>query len=215
VPSFIHAFSFHDIPVSFVESYNGQFDEVFARRETGEVVGFIQHLGKGKVMVLGAAMPVHKLDELDIFRQMALKMDCQPLFELSDWADVRLSRGESGSFLFLNNYLDDPVETTVEYRNQVLFGGCSIHLPARRGLILPIEWRLNDDVLIHFVTTEIVDVCSDGMGLMLKAAQNEFVVELSASGYYCDKAEVVEATMPRQRLRFHGTDGILQLRRIE
>jgi hypothetical protein len=57
---------------------------------------------------------------------MALKMDCRPLFEISEWADVRASRGARGTFLFINNYQDDPVSLTVAYEGESLFGSNSV-----------------------------------------------------------------------------------------
>ncbi len=56
-PSAIDAFGYRDVPVSFVETYRGDFDEVFATRQ-GEPVGFVKALGKGQVLMLGAALPL-------------------------------------------------------------------------------------------------------------------------------------------------------------
>jgi len=186
VSSSINAFQYQDVPASFVESYTGQFDELFVTRTNGEVVGFIQALGKGKVLVFGAAMTADTLEDLDIVHQMALKMDCQPLFELSHWVDARISEGENGRFLFLNNYLDDPIETTIQYKNDPLFSGQTIHIPARQGLILPLEWQLNQDVLIHSITSEIVEITDDGATIVLKTSRPEFTAELTLSNYSCD-----------------------------
>jgi beta-galactosidase len=139
VSRLIRVFDHADVPASFVETYVGDFAEVIASDETGATVGFIQPVGKGKVLLLGAALPANTLADLGIVHQMALQMGCPPLFRLSQWADVRISRGERGSFLFINNYQDDAVETTVEYDGQMLFAGQAITLPARQGLILPVE----------------------------------------------------------------------------
>ena len=49
------------------------------------------------------------------------KMDCPSLFKFSNWVDIRLSQAENGSFLFIYSYQDDPVETTVEYENKVMW----------------------------------------------------------------------------------------------
>jgi beta-galactosidase len=103
VPASIQAFDYHDIPVSFRETYSGDFDEVFATSADGQPVGFIKQLGSGWVMVFGAALAANTLDDLDILHQMANRMGCSPLFTVSEWADVRLSDGVNGSFLFVNN----------------------------------------------------------------------------------------------------------------
>jgi hypothetical protein len=70
VQTSINAFKYSDVPVSFVETYAGEFDEVFATRENGEVVGFIKVMGKGKLLMLGAAFPADTLEDLDIVHQM-------------------------------------------------------------------------------------------------------------------------------------------------
>lgn len=214
VNSSISAFHYQDVPVSFVESYTGQFDEVFARRANGETVGFIKTMGKGQVVFLGAALTANTLDDLDIVHQVALKMDCHPLFKLSEWADVRLSRGAKGSFLFINNYQDDPVETTIEYESESLFGGNPVLVPARRGLILPLDWRLNRDVLIHYATSEIVEITDDGSTIQLRMAQAGFAAELTLSGYHCDDSITIQQSAGRRRVRIHGRDkGVIILRK--
>ena len=47
-------------------------------------------------------------------------------------------------------------------------------MPARKGAILPIEWKLNKDVLIHYVTSEIVEIMDDGSVMTLRTDQAEF-----------------------------------------
>jgi beta-galactosidase len=213
VSSLINVLNYQDVPVSFLETYSGKFDEVFATRENGDIAGFIKFMGKGKVMMFGAAMAANTLDDLDIVHQMAMKMDCPSPFILSNWADVRLSRGENGSFLFINNYQDDLVETTIEYKEEVMFGGNSVLLPARSGLILPIDWRLNKDVKIHYVTSEIVEIADDGSTIIIKTAQDEFFAEITLQGYRCEQSSTVKKTAETQRIRTHGKDGVIVLRK--
>jgi beta-galactosidase len=213
VSNFISAFNYRDVPVSILETYSGEFDEVFATRENGDVAGFIKLMGKGKVMMFGAAMAADTLDDLDVFHQMAMKMDCPSLFTLSDWADVRLSRSENGGFLFINNYQDDPVETTIECEKEIMLGGNPVKIPARRGLILPIDWKLSNDVTIHYVTSEIVEIADNGSGITIKTAQDEFFAELRLSGYRCDHSKTIKKSGEGRRIRLHGKEGMIVLRR--
>ena len=76
----------------------------------------------------------------------------------SDWADVRLSKSENGSFLFVNNYQDDPLETFIEYKGAELFGGNPLRLPARRGAILPLDWQIREGITLHFSTSEVTAI---------------------------------------------------------
>lgn len=214
ISKLIRVFADPDIPVSFLETYSGEFDETFATSDRGEVAGLIQNLGKGKVMVFGAAMAANTLEDIDIVHQMALKMDCPPLFKLSNWADIRLSSGEQGSFVFINNYQDDPVETTIEYANKKIFGGNPVVLPARAGLILPLDWQLDPDVLVHYVTSEVREVTDNGSMVVLKLAQDEFFAEITLPhGYGCDQGTSIAVLAQRQRLKLHGRDGKIRIKR--
>jgi beta-galactosidase len=210
----IDAFGYKDIPVSFVETFNGQFDEVLAtRQQGGGVVGFKKALGKGEVLVFGATLPANTLDDVDVVNRMALKMGCQPLFTMSEWADVRLSRGENGSFLFVNNYQDDPLETVIEYEGKSLYGGHPVILPARRGAILPLEWRLNGNVTVHYSTAEITEVIDDGSVLTLKTNPPEFAAELTLTGYTCAGAASTRKVGDGLRVSIRGKDGIISLQK--
>jgi beta-galactosidase len=208
----INAFDYTDVPVSFVETYDSDFDEVFATSADGQTVGFIKHVGSGQVMVFGAALPADNFDDLDILHQMANRMGCQPLFNLSDWADVRISEGENGTFLFINNYQDDSVENTITSGGVSLFGGHSIVLPARRGAILPMEWEVRLGVVIHYITAEITDVVDEETQLLLKTDQAEFFAEVSLTGYQCDDALVLQR-IDEHHLKLHGKNGVLELTR--
>jgi beta-galactosidase len=206
----IHVFHYEDIPVSFVQSYSGQFDEIFARRNHDEVVGFVKSLGAGKVMMLGAAFTANTVDDLDVVHQMALKMDCPAPFSLSDWADIRLSRNDTGGFLFINNYQDDPIETAISYRGLKLFDGERIIIPARRGLILPLDWQINPAILVHYLTSEVLEITEENGLITLKMAQERFSAELSLSGYRC--IQPVDAMLTHaNRVRITGREGVLIL----
>ena len=212
-PTTITIFDYQDVPVSFVESFTGQFDEVLARRTTGETVGFSKTVGQGKVMLLAAALTANTLDDLDILHQMALQMGYPSPFHLSEWADVRLSQGDKGGFLFINNYQDDPVAPTITYHNQPLFGGNPIPLPARRGLILPLDWHINDDVTLHYSTAEITSVVDDGSTLTLTTVPAALTAELTLSGYQCDGATLSTEANGKTRLKLHNQEGAIVLRR--
>ena len=210
--SAIRAFGYQHVPASFVETYTGQFDEVFAVRGDGEVVGFVQSAGAGRAVWLGAAMPIYLLEDLDILHQMALKVGCPPAFTVTHWVDVRLSRGANGSFLFINNYQDDPVITTVTHHGVELLGGHPVHLPARQGLILPLEWGPRPGVRVHYATAEITGVAETGGALVLTTSQAAFAAELTLTGWLCDDAVTLEETDAGRRVEVRGQAGEIVLR---
>lgn len=211
IPTNITAFGYEDVPVSFVETYGCNSDKVIASRGS-ETVGFVKMLGRGKVLVFGAALEANTLEDLDLLHRMALELDLQPAFTLSNWADVRLSRGEQGSFLFVNNYQDDPIETTIAWQGGPLFGGNPVHLPARGGAILPLDWQLAKGVTVHYVTAEVRSVERAEESIVLHTARDEYVAELSLSGWECPEAEAGSGSAPA-RLRLHGHDGQIRLKK--
>lgn len=208
-PSHITAFGYTEVPVSFVETYRGAFDQVFATRQ-GETVGFIQHLGKGQALVFGAALEADTLEDIDLLHRMAQELGCPPAFSLSEWADVRLSRGERGSFLFINNYQDDPIETKIAWQGRPLFGGNAVYLPARQGAILPLDWEITAGITLHYVTAEVRSVEHRPGALALRLAQDAFVAELSLNGWDCPGAQPIPGSVPA-RLLLRGRDGQIVL----
>lgn len=191
----INAFGHRDIPASFAQMCDGDFDEVFATSD-GAAVGFTKTIGQGLLMVLTAAFPANTLEDLDVLEQMADRMGCSPAFSLGQWADVSLSRGPAGDFLFINHYGDDPLETTVAYRGAPLFDGHPVRLPARSGAILPLNWQVRPDVMVHYATAEVTSVRQERSELTLTFAQPHFHAEVTAAGVRC---------------RYQGDDGVLKL----
>ena len=209
----VNAFGYTDIPVSFMETYTGDFEEVFARHLDGRIVGFTRRIGLGEVMMFGAALPADTLDDLDLVHQMGLRMGCQPLFHADPWVDVRISRGENGSFLFISNYQDDPVQSRLGYDQIQLFSGNPVQIPARRGVVLPLDWWINQDVLIHYITSEIIEINTDDEIIEIKTALNEFTAELTLIGFSCDGSVQVEESSIARRVRVQARNGVIRLQR--
>lgn len=209
----IRAYGYSDVPVSYLETYQGDFDEVFAYSADGQAAGFMRTLGRGRLMMLGAALPANTLEDLDVFHQMALRLGCEPLFTLSDWADVRVSEGENGSFLFINNYQDDPIETVIQRGGQQLFGGNPLRVAARRGLILPLDWQLKRGLCLHYLTGEVTRRIERADEVTLYTEPAHFTAELSlSSDWQCDGARLLEQHDHHRRVQVSG-EGQLTLRR--
>lgn len=198
----IHAFAHREIPASFVETYTGAFAEIFAADGEGGVVGFLQPIGEGLVMWLGATFSANTLEELDVFHQMANRMNCSPLFALSEWADVHLSEGTRGSFLFINNYREEPLETTVTCAGVPLFEGRPIRLPSRRGAVLPLHWEVQPDVVIPFLTEEVIGVEEKGEQIVVHTASGDSYTPVSTDERLLDVcADVVIRFKAHERYR--------------
>jgi beta-galactosidase len=209
-PGFIHAFHYRDIPASFIECFTGDFDEIFATDMDGNTVGFAKQLGTGRLLFLGAAFPTNTLDDLDVFSKMAFHVGCSPLFTLSDWVDIRLSEGEKGDFLFLNNYQDDPIQTTIARAGIALFGGHPIVMPARSGLILPLEWQARPGIHIYYITSEITALRDQNGHMHIYTAQPEFFAEIRLNGYRCEEA-LISKHLGENHYVLQGKTGVIVL----
>lgn len=180
-PRRVDIFDIVDIPASFVQRYHGELGAVFATVD-GAPVGFRKTIGNGEIIVLGAAFPIVALDDLAAFNQLADWVDCPAPFTLSQWADVRLSRGPAGDFLFINHYGDDPLETYISYRGTPLCDGHPIHLPARSGAILPLNWRVRPGLTVRYATAEVRSMTEEDGRLGFAFAQPTGFVSFEMNG---------------------------------
>jgi beta-galactosidase len=207
----MHALGWKDVPVSFVQTFSGDFEETIATTEDGRIIGFITSLGAGRVMMLGAAFAANTLDDLALLSQMMSRMGSEPLFTLSSWADVHLSEGEAGSFLFVNNYQDDPLETTIALRGEPLFGGHTLALPARRGAILPLDWQVRAGITLHYLTAEVTAIVEEGARLRIHTDPPVFHAELSLAEGWRPADHAPGQVSAAGRIRLTSSAGVIEL----
>jgi hypothetical protein len=141
-------------------------------------------------------------------------MGCFSPFKLKSWVDIRISHGENGSFLFLNNYQDDPVETTIEYRGKLLFNGHPARQAARGGLILPLRWQVKNGITIDYLNSEVAEIHEDGEVITVRTGQDQFDTEMTLKDYRCDDVEMIEQSERGWRVQLHGKNGVVVLRKI-
>ena len=67
--------------------------------------------------------------------------------------------------------------------------------------------------MIHYVTSEIVEITDDGSNIVLKTDQMEFFAELTLSGYLCEPPMKIQESTGKQRIQIHRKDGALMLRK--
>ena len=151
----IDAFEYTDIPVNLIQSVQGDFDHVFAQTKNNEVIGFVKNLHRGKVVFLGAAVPTSTIDDLDVYRQISKLVQLKPSLDSFDWIDMREMSGPLGRFLCLNNYSDDPWMDLITKKGKALFNHRPIDIPARSGLILPIDLLIYPDLKLVYSTVEL------------------------------------------------------------
>ncbi len=205
----IQVFDTPDIPASFVQTYPGEPGTVFATCD-GEPVGFRRPWGAGELVMLGAAFPIIALEDLGVFAHLADWVQCPAPFTLSAWADVRLSRGPQGDFLFVNHYGEDPLETHITHNGIALFEGHPVRLPARSGAILPLDWRVRPGVTLRYATAEVCAVTEADNALSFAFAQPDVHACFEAPGYEYSAAGERQASI----LRVHVTDGVVRLHKV-
>ncbi len=141
-----------------------------------EYAGFIIERGLGKFMFLGIGM-VHEFNyELEVIKALARKIGIEPIVSLDDDnLSVAIRSDKATKFIFINNYDEIDRTSTILYNGEQLFDGQKLTIPARTGVMLPVNCKLNDDIHIVYSTTEIYDVQEDGrsMSLFLKMMTGE------------------------------------------
>jgi len=170
----IDAFGYTEIPVGLLQSVEGRFDAVFAQTSDKKAVGFTKTLGQGTLVFLGAALSTNCLDDLDVYVKISELIGLKPSLDSFDWIDVRQMKGPLGRFLMLNNYSDDPFSDQIIRKGKALFNGRAVELPARSGLILPIETMILPELKLTYSTVELRQI---------ETHKNHIILHFSSKGY--------------------------------
>jgi len=198
----IDAFGYTDIPVALIQSVQGNFDEVFAKTTSNQIIGFKKTLEKGTVYFMGAAVPTNCLDDLDVYRKISEMAGLKPSFESFDWIDMRVLKGPLASFICLNNYSDDPWMDTLCVKGKTLMGGRPFELAARSGLICPVDLKLKKDLILNYATVELCGIEEDENRIVLQFSKEGYV-KIESNVYQVDENDVVEIN--QKDLHLKGT----------
>jgi hypothetical protein len=69
--------------------------------------------------------------------------------------------------------------------------------------------------MIHYVTSEIAEITDDGSTITLKTAQDEFFAEITLQGYRCEQSSTIKQDDGIQRIKLHGKEGVIMLRKAD
>lgn len=196
------AFGYTDIPVSLIQSVNGNFDDVFAWTKSKQIIGFKKNIQKGSVTFMGAALSTNCLDDLDVYQKISDLGGIKSPIDSFDWIDMRVLKGPLGSFIFLNNYSDDPWSDTLNYKGKSLMGGRPFELTARSGLICPLDLKLDKDLIINYATVELIEFKRDKNRILLQFSKDGYV-KIESNVYQVDENDLVETN--RKDLHLKGT----------
>lgn len=149
-----------DVPAALYTDF-GEQEGTFAREQrTGRACGFIRGLGEGIILCygLGHHHEYYFRDEI-LLTQMG-KLDVHPTYTSDNLDDKLLMSSrvneEGGRYLTVVNIDEYPKTTHLFRHGQALFDGKEITVPARRGLLLPLDMQIAPGVRILWSTGEFI-----------------------------------------------------------
>ena len=166
----------------------GETEGSFARYETGYNCGFTKDLGKGRVVVFGAAMQHDFYYRDQVVLNQFEKIGVKPILTTDNIEDKLIltsrSNGSGGRYLFINNMDEYEKKTSVYLNGSALFGGKKLVVRARSGLMLPHHIELCPEIFVEYSTAEIDNITRTGEGklkltLSLTQPRDEILLKTS------------------------------------
>lgn len=145
----------------YIEAYKGENLQGFAYLQDmpGKICAFEKALGKGKAVVFGVGLELEHYFKDEIVKKLAARVDNYPVTNRNDYIDVSFRKiGDTNTrFMFIQNY--DEYEKTMifDYFGETLFDGHELTVGARAGLILPLNYKINEGIEIIYSTCELVN----------------------------------------------------------
>ena len=163
----------------------GSAEAILRLHGGGEVAAFDARVGKGRAIVIATAYPC----DIDLFRAALVKLGVR----------AGLAHDGSPSGLFMSSSANSEGETFLHvinldgfeksfhlFRNgRRLLGGRELRLPAREGLMLPLNVRFAD-VRVRYAAAEIVGVAEDAIEFRCLQPGAAIVLETERECLECD-----------------------------
>lgn len=122
------------------------------------VTGFKKTIGKGTVYMFGMAIK-SDWDYIDKFsREIFDDMGIKRIVTQDEWLNVSMRTCDQGSFVFIHNFEEFEKETAILFEGKDLFDGHIFKVPFKKGLILPVDWKINQAFKIDYATCEINNI---------------------------------------------------------
>ncbi|MDP3979868.1 MAG: beta-galactosidase [Chlamydiota bacterium] len=143
-----------------IHPFKKGYSSVFAKTQSGKPCGIVKKSGKGKAIILNAGL-THEFDyHIQLMISLLERAGVKKSIFLSN-PDLlgTLRVGEKGAFLFLYNYHEVDEETDVVVRlgqNKLVELPKGQYIPARSAMVLPVQFRIDDTLLIEYTTWEIL-----------------------------------------------------------
>ncbi len=100
------------------------------------------------------------------------------------FVDLLLRRGKEGSLLFAANYTEMDQRTDVKIRGTFRPDNFALRVSGRTGLILPVNYQINEELFLHYTTAEIIDMEKNGEQVALILQNPGHEITLCYTGNY-------------------------------
>lgn len=147
--------------------------EITAFTEAGahEPLGFTRAIGRGQVLVLGAALTHEYQYQIDVIRKLASYVGIEPVLRLSNDNLVATERlSDQGKLISVINVDDVAHETYVTRYGTDVFDGQSVCVAPRTGKLLPVDWELAHGVKLKYSTVEVTGLEATESGVRLRVS---------------------------------------------
>lgn len=161
--SFWHKFvdveGFDSVGGGYIEIYNGMDLQGFAALQDSphKTCAFEKRLGRGKAVVFGIGLELEHYFKDKIVEKLAARVDCYPVTKRNDYIDIsfRSIEGSNTRFMFIQNYDEYEKTMVFDYFGETLFDGYELTIGARKGLLLPLNYKISEAVEIIYSTCEL------------------------------------------------------------
>ncbi len=123
------------------------------------ITSFVVNNNKSKVIIAGFDF-THKFDyQIEFIEEFISLLNIKKEIKSNNKRiDVVLKKGKSTDILFITNYTELVEKDNINLRSGKFPVDMHIKVPGRTGMILFVNYKLNDEILFYFITSEIKDI---------------------------------------------------------
>lgn len=172
--------------------YQGEVVASHTNGDKREVAAFKKTIGRGEVLILGAALNHNYGYQLDVIEKVAAEMGITREWT-PDNPDLLLVERKNGdeSYVFIHNYDEVERRGIVFHDKEPEFGGEAITLPPRSGSVFLKNYRLTEQVKIDYSTVELTeaDITEEEIILKLTPVVKTGSIKLILTGDWSSNTE--------------------------
>ncbi len=173
--SVAHIMDYRDVNVEFTELYKvkGNWQVLGLDENSSYPHTCIKTIDKGQVLIFGCAMKNDYSYKDELIKQLLEQIDVHPLADVDEWVTINIREDGKTKLFFINNL--DEYDKTITISE---LAPHPIHIPMRKGLILPQHMYVTEDVNIIYSTLELIGKTIKGTQCVLEFSpfnQNGFI----------------------------------------